>query len=301
MKKTLISISIFTVFSTCLWAQATPNPSFDTWTTTGFPSYAVATGWDSPNSQTNLTGTFVCIKATAAADIHSGTAAVKLVTKNVTILGVGNVAPGAITTGIFPTSTSGSITGGIPYTLRPDSIFGYYKSAPVGGESGFVEFILLGAGGSTDTIAVGKFTMPTTANTTYKRFAKKITYRSPNAVVNSVWVISSSGDTPVVGSTLFIDDLGLKMPSGVGISEQSKLEFTVGPNPASDHLIIGNTVQAKNIFSLYDLTGRKVMEEKIENTSTTINISSFPIGLYIYSIKDENNTALKTGKLMIQK
>lgn len=297
MKKILTLISLYTVSIAGLWAQATPNPSFDTWTTTGFPTYAVATGWDSPNSQTNVTGTFVCIKATVAADIHTGSAAVKLTSKSV----LGQIAPGVVTTGTLPTANGNPITGGVPYTLRPDSIVGYYKSAPAGGESGFVEFSLFGAGGSNDTIAVGRFIMPTTAVSTYTRFSKKIIYRSANAVVNSVWVLSSSGTNPVAGSTIFIDDLSLKMPSTVGVTEQILSDFTVGPNPAVDHLIIRNTVNAKNIFCLHDLTGRLVIEEKIAATSNIVNINSFPAGLYIYSIKDENNTAIKTGKLIIKK
>jgi hypothetical protein len=52
---------------------------------------------------------------------------------------------------------------------------------------------------------------------------------------------------------------------------------------------------------LYDITGHKLAEEKIGNTSTIINVNTFSEGLYIYNIIDENNVVTKSGKIIIQK
>ncbi len=302
MKKIFTLISIISVSAGSVMAQPTPNAGFETWTTQGtFFTYAAATGWDSPNSQTATVGTFVCIKATAAADIHSGTAAVKLISKS--IAGLGN-SPGVITTGTLPSGFGGNITGGIPYTLSPDSIIGWYKYTPVSGDNGFVSFMLFGsASGNTDTIAMASFNTPAATVGTYTRFAAHLVYRNSHPVVNSMWLISSSrdGNNPVLGSTMFVDDINLVWASTLNVAEQAKLELTVGPNPASDHVIIKNTLNPKALFVLYDITGRKIVEEKITNTSNFIDINSYPAGLYIYSIKDENGTALKSGKLVIHK
>src|SRR5665213_1953131 len=131
MKKIYTLISILSISSTCLWAQATPSPGFETWASTS--SDANPTGWDSPNSQTTTFSKIECNKVTAAADIHGGSAAVMLITWS--IFGIGT-APGVMTTGTLPSSYSGTITGGIPYTLRPDSIVGWYKYAPQGADKG---------------------------------------------------------------------------------------------------------------------------------------------------------------------
>jgi|GEM_PF-3025451 len=206
MKKIVTLISIFSVSVTGLWAQATPNASFETWATIGsFPSYDACTGWDSPNSQTAITGTFVCIKTT---DKHSGTYAMKLISKSIS--GLGN-SPGVATTGTLPTGSGGSITGGVAYTLRPDSIVGWYKYTPVSGDNGYAEFRLYGPGGTNDTIATAHFDTPITAVNTYTRFSKALTYYYANPVANSIWLLISSknGANPTLGSTLFADDLDL--------------------------------------------------------------------------------------------
>lgn len=300
MKKIFTLISIFTASATCLWAQATPNAGFETWTTTGFPSYDAPTGWDTPNSQTNLTGQFVAIKTT---DKHSGATAIKLVTKNIQVIGFGGTAPGIATTGTLPTSATGSITGGIPYTLRPDSIVGFYKYTSVSGDNGFMEFRLSGPGGYNDSIAVIHFVTPTSTVSTYTRFSAPLTYYSTATPVNSMWVICSSKDdvTPQLGSTLFIDDLDLVWGPTTTVAEQVKVDLTVGPNPATDHLLIRKAFNSKAVFTLYDITGRKVVEEKIVNTTNSIDVNSLPAGLYIYEVKDENNDAEKTGKIIIKK
>ncbi|TAL62829.1 MAG: T9SS type A sorting domain-containing protein [Bacteroidetes bacterium] len=299
MKKIFTLFSILSVSITALWAQATPNPGFENWTTQGFPSYTSPDDWDDANSQTAIIGSFGCIKATAAADIHSGSAAVKLITKSL----LGNLAPGVVTTGTLPTSASGSISGGIPYTLRPDSIIGWYKSAPMSGDTCFVKFMLFGAAaGNADTIAEATFYAKTTVNT-YTRFAAPLVYGpSVNPVVNSIWLLSSSINSTigVVGSTLFADDLALVINPTTAIVEQQNPELTVAPNPVMDHIIIKNTSRSKVTFVLYDATGRKVTEEKTVNAAN-IDVHTLPDGLYIYAVTDENNTAIKSGKLVIQK
>ncbi|MES2287813.1 MAG: T9SS type A sorting domain-containing protein [Bacteroidota bacterium] len=206
MKKIFTLISILLVSVSGIWAQATPNAGFETWTVQGsFPTYDACTGWDSPNSQTAITGTFVCIKST---DVHSGSLAMKLVSKSV----LGQIAPGVTTTGILPTSNGGVITGGVTYALRPDSIVGWYKFTPgAAGDNGFVGFRLYGSGGENDSVAVANYNTPSATIATYTRFAKALTYYSTNTVVNSRWLLVSTkdGENAIVNSTLFVDDLDL--------------------------------------------------------------------------------------------
>lgn len=298
MKKTLIVLSILSVSITRLWAQ-TPNPGFENWTHNAFPSYDTPDGWDNANPQSAIVGIFGCIKATAAADIHSGSAAVKLSTKTI----LGNLAPGVVTTGTLPTSPGGSISGGIAYTLKPDSIVGWYKSAPVSGDTCFVKFMLFGsAPGNTDTIAAATFYITSTV-TAYTRFSAPLIYSSsPNPVVNSIWLLSSSidGTNGKVGSALFADDLALVINPTTAVTEQNMPEIIAGPNPSDGQFAIYNLQDAIYNLDIHTALGTKVYSGKIAHRASYTAFLNLPGGLYIYSLADENNAVVKTGKLIIQ-
>jgi len=301
MKKIFTLISILSISIVSLMAQ-TPNAGFESWTSHSslLGSYDTPDSWNCPNSQTAIVGVYSCLKGAPG---HTGSYAIELITKNIGSP-INQLVPGFATTGTIPSSITGSISGGIPYTLRPDSITGWYKYTPQGGEKGFVEFILFGSTTDLkDTIAVGDFSTPSTTVSAYTRFSAAMVYRSANAVANSMWLIGSSSDdglTASIGSTIYVDDLNLVFIQS-GIAEQKAPEFTISPNPAVDHIIIKNELKLNSIFCLYDITGHKLAEEKIGNTSTIINVNTFSEGLYIYNIIDENNVVTKSGKIIIQK
>jgi hypothetical protein len=301
MKKKLTLLAAFCVaLTTCVFAQATPNAGFESWTHNSFPSYDTPDSWNCTNSQTSITGVYACLKSSS---FHTGTYSVQLITKSIGAP-LNQLIPGVVTTGTLPTSSTGSITGGIAYTSRPDSISGWYGYTPQGGETGMISFMLFGSGGMSDTIAVARFITPSATVTAFKRFSAPLVYRSANAVVNSIWLLASSnndGATAGVGSTLWADDLNLVTNPASGITEYAKAEISVGPNPASDVLYIRNPGSAKASIALYDVMGRKVSEQKINGTSINVDLNSTPEGLYIYSITDEHTTVLKTGKVIIRK
>ena len=221
MKKIFTLISLISVSATALWAQ-TPNAGFETWTNhSGFFSYDTPDNWSTPNASTASVGTFVCVKTT---DKHSGASAIKLISKS--ILGMQD-APGVATTGVLPSQNGAPITGGVAYTLRPDSIVGWYKYTSVSGDNGFAEFRLYGAGGDNDSVARASFNTPSATVGTYTRFSKELTYFSSNAVTNSRWLLCSTknGDLPVLNTILFADDLDLIF------AVRDSIAITTGTNP----------------------------------------------------------------------
>lgn len=279
------------------FAQATPNAGFETWTHSSFPSYDTPNSWDNLNPSTGSLGVFTCIKATAAADIHSGSAAVKLITKTV----FGQIANGIVTTGTINTTTQ-TIGGGVSYSGRPDSITGFFKYSSVSSDNGFVELQLLGAGGDTDTVGYVRFFTPSSSVGAYTRFAKAVVYRNANPVVKSIWILSSSKDavTHFVGSTLWADDLSL-VTNATGVNETAKAELSVGPNPATAFIQVKNPAAKKLLVKMYDVTGRVVIEQQLESTLATIETVALPQGLYMYAISDESEKVIKTGKIIVQK
>src|SRR5665213_874841 len=120
MKKIFTLISLCSVSATALFAQ-TPNAGFESWTHTSSitGSYDTPDSWNCANSQTAITGVISCLKATT---MHSGSFAVELITKQIPSP-FNQLVPGIVTTGSINATTQ-SITGGIAYTLKPDSIVG---------------------------------------------------------------------------------------------------------------------------------------------------------------------------------
>ncbi|MCE3279913.1 MAG: hypothetical protein K0S44_2104 [Bacteroidetes bacterium] len=297
MKK-IYSVVALAMASLGVFAQATPNAGFETWTHNSFPSYDTPNSWDNLNPSTGSLGVYTCLKATAGADVHSGSAALKLITKSV----FGQIANGIVTTGTINTTTQ-TIGGGISYSGRPDSITGFYKYTSVSGDNGFVELQLLGAGGDTDTVGYARFVTPSSSVGSYARFAKQVVYRNSNPVVKSIWILSSSKDavTHFVGSSLWADDISMVFNSSTGIKEVPKAQLTVGPNPANNYVVIQNPDAKRIELRMFDVTGRQVTSIQTENATGTLDVSSFPQGLYMYSITDESKKVIKTGKIIVQK
>jgi hypothetical protein len=301
MKKSFTLISIFSVYVGSLWGQ-TPNAGFETWTHhTGLSAYDTPDSWDNANPSTAITGAITCFKAIGA-DVHSGTAALKIITKQIGAP-FNQLIPGVATTGTINTTTQG-IEAGVPYTLRPDSIIGWYKYNSVGAENGAAVLLLFGAAaGNKDTVGAAYFATPATSVSSYTRFSAPVVYRSANEVANSIWLFASSRNNGLasgIGSAMFVDDLEVAI-NPVGVSEQKKPKFLVGPNPTTDYLVIQNEYNSSVLFLLYDATGHIVAEEKLSNSESRIDVSNFSNGFYIYSITDENSKVTNTGEISIQK
>jgi hypothetical protein len=201
--------------------DATPNAGFENWTVVTFPTqYEVPDDWDQLNDQTNFIGILTCVKTT---DAHTGSFAAKLVTKVVTILTLVDTANGIITTGELITTPPYGITGGIPYMQRPDSMAGWIKYTPEGGDSCQIEFVLRNS--NNDTIGTALYKTGATISQ-YTRFSAPVVYNSGDLPDTSLWLISSSnGFNAIPNSTLYVDDLSLIL--SVGIQEVNAEEIVM--------------------------------------------------------------------------
>ncbi|HNW97765.1 MAG TPA: T9SS type A sorting domain-containing protein [Bacteroidales bacterium] len=301
MKKKYIIFLVFALFANIAFGQnaATPNAGFENWTS--------ATGYSNPNNWSTLNSTtatyfiYTCLKATAAGEYHSGASAIKLITKNAVI----TTAQGIATTGKIYTNTStmtGSITGGLPYTLRPDSIVGWYRSSPVSNDTGFVQFLLFGS--ARDTIGKAQFFVPATAVSTFKRFSKAITYRSANTPDSSLWILSSStGATgQQVNSTLWIDDLDLvfnttSVPENNIYNDQINLIW----NPSANNIAVSNKTQENANLKIYDILGQEIGSYAINDLENNFDVPNINNGVYLYTITNNKGNVLLNSKLFIQR
>ena len=210
MKKitNLISLLIFILFfQGQVFAQnQIPNNDFEYWETIG--SYEDPVDWNSPNSYTAGLG---IITVSKSSDSYSGSYSAKLESKNIIFVGT---IPGFVTLGDFEINIATmeySVTGGVPFTGRPSQFTGNFKYLPNSGDQAMMAILLLkhNPGGTPDTIGMGAKIVDNTVSS-WSDFSTDIMYLSneePDTM--NILILSSAQTSPVEGSKLFVDNLGL--------------------------------------------------------------------------------------------
>jgi len=82
----------------------------------------------------------------------------------------------------------------------------------------------------------------------------------------------------------------------VGIKETEKIDIIIYPNPAQDRLSI-STKQDIDSIVIYDLSGRVVMRQNLNNKNSNLNIKSLSSGTYLVQIFNKGKL-LKSEKLI---
>lgn len=208
-----LMIAVLLAASFSAFGQAVPNGNFEAWDT-GI-SYPRATGWDSPNEviATSLFSTnYVVFNETTAP--ASGVSSAKLMSKSISIPFSNPISiPGFMTLGDFNVNLSTqtyTITGGVPFTDRPDKLTGIYKYAPTGTDVCLVQVLLLNYNAATQTVidTIGEGVFLGQAAAAYTAFEAPIVYSSTDAPnYMNINVLSSGTSSIQVGSVLYVDDL----------------------------------------------------------------------------------------------
>ena len=113
-------------------------------------------------------------------------------------------------------------------------------------------------------------------------------------------LITQSADryaAPTVQFGYGIPDFNYALANGLSVSDFSKSDFVVYPNPTSDSI----SVTLKEGFDsgtiiLYTVLGQKVLEKKISSQSPVVSMKSIEKGTYLYKI--ESNRFSKSGKII---
>ncbi|MBQ7490251.1 MAG: S8 family serine peptidase [Bacteroidales bacterium] len=78
--------------------------------------------------------------------------------------------------------------------------------------------------------------------------------------------------------------------TGVGIEDETSVgEFAIFPNPATDllYVVLPEGTQNQNL-TIFDLSGKAIMSQMLNDTNTTINVGNLSSGIYF--VKVGNNT-----------
>ena len=75
------------------------------------------------------------------------------------------------------------------------------------------------------------------------------------------------------------------------------------PNPATTVITFNFQKGFEKGYSLqiYNFLGKKMMEQMNISDQTTINLTDFTRGVYIYKLFDKNNKLVETGKFQVSK
>jgi hypothetical protein len=90
----------------------------------------------------------------------------------------------------------------------------------------------------------------------------------------------------------------ISQSSTILLDEEIIASFNVFPNPASDKLFVRfNGWEGIKEIKMIDITGRSVLIFKSDEELNEIDISSFPKGIYLISVKNEFHYEVKKIKI----
>lgn len=304
MKKSLLTILGGAFIVTASQAQIIQpaNASFETWETYNGSisnTYDEPVDWNTANECSEILNQ---LSVTQSSDAYDGSYSVKLET----LPAFGNIKiNGVVTTAtMICSATSGGQEGGSAYTtMLPDSIVGYFKNAPMAGDSAYSQIMFL-ANNDQDTVSYTRVDFTETVNE-WTRFSAPITPATSGQTPEklSLFFSSSWGDgsqgQAVVGSVFYVDDVKfIANPQSV-TEHYNNADWSVYPNPATDVVTIKGLANETATIEILDITGKQVAFKNIASGNATIDINFLVEGVYLYQIKTLNGEIARTGKLMV--
>ena len=158
-----------------------------------------------------------------------------------------------------------------------------------------------GQGGvSTISAPAGRLQMEATvlpANSTDPSFTWSVSNGTGAATISQNGFLTAVSDGTVTVTATANDASGISGSTivtisnqSVGIRESEEQNTLIGPNPASEYLIVTSKTNTKTILTIHTLSGHKILEGKIENKKEKINISDLTPGLYMITLKKPDGT-----------
>ena len=289
------------------FAQA-PTFDFESWNGND------PTGWVSANAVSLLGNPQSVFKETAS--VHSGTAAMKLVTVTLT----NNPSPasipnpmGAAFPGVVNLSPLG-MADGCQFTGRPATVDFWYKYAPVGGDSAACVVFLTKWNTNRDTIAYGVWSI-NSAVSSYALSSINMIYNGSfsNMLPDTLHLYFTSTcygtlTCGTAGSTLWVDDISFNGWNGINENPDG-INVSVFPNPAADLVNIHvDALSDAYTVSVFDVEGKAIMagllspsSNGMNRKSAVINTTSMASGIYTYRITNEQGQSLRSGKFSVSK
>ena len=286
--KYIYTILLVVLISFSFIRSQVPNGGFENWTT-GEPDF-----WTTNNSDPYFT-------VTQSNSTHSGSSALK----GECIPFVPPFLPVMGPVGIC----DGDTDEGFPIEFRFNSLKGFYKFNPQGGDQIYISLLLIA-----DTTAIGVGAILLNSAASYTEFGIPITYidaSTPNKCIISFQILNPVGGVNVaLGSEMYLDDLELSMDIVSDVeNEFQPLAFQLEqnyPNPFNPSTKISYSIPQEGDVTLkiYDVLGNEVAtlvnEEKPAGVyEVEFNAGNLSSGIYLYKLTAGN--FIQTRKMILIK
>jgi hypothetical protein len=301
MKHILLIIGLISVFTVKSIAQ--PNGGFENWSQEF--SYEAPDGWQTFNVliYSNPPSELSAFKVSGI-DKHSGNYALKLksvqVYNNVINDLFGDTAGGTYTGKIIYTPFA--FKYGFAYSERAQKLDFWAKYHPVGTDTGgVIVFLSKWTGSSTDTVAIGALSMPSTP--VYSHFELDLEYHSEQ-VPDSATIFFYTSQKPEcarLNSTLYVDDVLLSGWVPVNEEKLNAMRIKAYPNPSRENITIEVLQVEASKVKVMDISGRQVGDYLLNYNKVVIDTRNFKTGLFFYEVLDAKDRALAKGKFNVIK
>jgi sugar lactone lactonase YvrE len=200
-------------------------------------------------------------------------------------------------------SASGG-AGGYTYSWAPS---GGTSATITGSTAGVYTCTITDASGctKTQTVTINQPAILNSAvlqlNGVLKAVLKEVTYQwytCPNTIIvgatKQTYTPTTAGDYKVVvsqgGCTVTSSCVTVETTLG---NEDFTIEnnLKLYPNPATDIINIEFNQLTNPKLEVYDINGRVLLNQKLNNTTSQIDIASYPMGVYLFKITSEEGTA----------
>lgn len=314
--KNLSFLTIACLLALNVIAQDVPNGGFENWSTytgsgtTGSFTYELPDSWKTTDSVSNANGPFQQSAIRETVNVRSGAAALHLKTWPLNIpLPLNAPVPGVASNGSINTTTL-SIIGGTPDTVRHRKLTGYYRYNKAGSDTAsiIVGLYKYDTGtGTRKTVAAGTLNIgESTSGTAYVPFDIDLTYIegfNPDSMLMYIATGPLAINSGTVGTELWIDDLAFVGTVGIDELASPLKNLRVYPQPASRDLNFSFNLDRPLQLEarLLDINGKLVLTRSIEDKRGQLDVAALPAGNYLLHITDERGQIVAAKQVSIQR
>lgn len=243
-------------------------------------------------------------------EAHTGAYAARLLTQQIDLLSI--LIPGVVGTMELNWDVLNA-TLGVPYTYvaKAKSFQGWYKSAPLNGDSAGALISLSKWNPIThqrDIIGARRLVFKGTVSD-YTFFDAAIEYQDPNTLPDSITILLLSsagyntqnmmGSVGRVGSQAWFDDVTITDVNGFQYQLMPEIAVKLYPNPASSKLLVELEKLIKNAqFIIYSMDGKELSVTPLPQVRNEVAVASLQPGTYYYKVSD-GKSILNTGSFCV--
>jgi type IX secretion system substrate protein len=292
MKNVFIAIGLVLCTIISL-SQSLPNNEFNSWISYG--AYEEPEFWKTINSAIPIPGEATVFKST---DAYSGDYSVKLETRF--LFGFIDV-PGVLTLAEINISIEPvdySISGGLPLKENVSRLTGMYKYSGADNDSATVLIYNYKRDNNNeiDTIGFGVNYLHDASDWT--PFTVNMVNFNNHIPDTFNVVVISSGVNFNNGSVLHVDSLEIETNTGIFSLNNNRIKTRIYPNPTTDIITIETHEKDNNrVVTVYNISGKKVLEADFSETYTELNVENLPSAIYSYNVR-KNNRIIAAGSFI---